>query len=198
LSENTDLHGNAPDSSPYAMLIIDMINDFEFPGGESLIEHALPAANRIANLKQALKARGVPIIYVNDNFGKWRSDFREQVRHCLEDGVRGEPVARLLKPEPEDYFVLKPKHSAFYATPLELLLEHLQTQKLFITGVAGNSCVLFSANEAYVRDYELIIPRDCVASMSTKQNDRCLEHMREDLKADTLLSNELIQRFIGG
>src|SRR4030095_8846002 len=97
-ARNNDLHGNAPDKSPVALLLIDTINDLEFPDGDPLRRHALPMARQIAALKRRAKEAGVPAIYVNDNFGRWRSDFTAQVDHCLNDGVRGQPVAELLRP----------------------------------------------------------------------------------------------------
>jgi nicotinamidase-related amidase len=183
--KNPDLHGNVPESSPVALLLIDVINDLEFDGGDALLEHALPMARQIAALKRRAKAAGVPAIYVNDNFGRWTSDFHKVVAHCLEDGVRGEPIARLLQPEDDDYFVLKPKHSAFYATTLDVLLKYLGAHTLIFTGIAANICVLFSVNDAYMRDYHLIVPRDCVAANTAEENQHALEQMRRVLKADT-------------
>src|SRR6185369_8583656 len=109
MKQSPDLHGNAPDDSPVALLLIDVINDFEFEGAEALFDHALPAARNIAALKQRTDRAGIPAIYVNDNFGKWRSDFKKFVSHCIDDNTRGRPIVELLKPGPEDYFVLKPK-----------------------------------------------------------------------------------------
>src|SRR5207248_2360578 len=106
-------------------------------------------------LKKRAKAAGIPAIYVNDNFGIWQSDFRSVVRHCLEDGVCGAPIARLLAPEADDYFVLKPKHSGFYSTTLDILLDYLGVRALILTGIAANICVLFTANDAYMRDFRL-------------------------------------------
>src|SRR3954462_4425946 len=112
---NEDLHGNAPDKAAVALLLIDVINDLEFPEGDQLLHFALPMARRVAALAQRARAAAVPVIYVNDNFGRWRSDFHAQVEHCLRDGVRGRPIAELLRPDKDDYFVLKPKHSGFYS-----------------------------------------------------------------------------------
>jgi nicotinamidase-related amidase len=190
-AKNEDLHGNVPDESPVALLLIDLINDFEFPGGEELFAHALPMAERIADLKRRAKAEGIPAIYVNDNFGKWQSDFQKLVRHCLEDDVRGKPIVELLKPEEDDYFVLKPKHSAFYATPLDLLLNYLKAKTLILTGVAGDVCILFTAGDAFLRDLHLFVPGDCVASISKEDNCYCLEQMRKTFDADIRPSTEL-------
>jgi nicotinamidase-related amidase len=190
-AKNADLHGNVPESSPVALLLIDVINDLEFPGAESLAAAAGPMARRIAALKRRARAAGIPAIYVNDNFGRWQSDFNKVVQHCLEDGVRGEEMARLLRPEEDDYFVLKPKHSAFYATTLDTLLQYLGAKRLIFTGVAGNICILFSANDAYMRDFELHVPADCIASNTAQENQHAIEQMRAVLKADVTVSDEL-------
>jgi len=190
-SQNRDLHGNAPDKSNVALLLIDLINDMQFTDGDKLLSHTLPVARRVAALKKRAKAAKVPVIYVNDNFGRWRSDFNAQVDHCLKDDVRGRPVAEILRPEEEDYFVLKPKHSGFFSTTLDLLLEYLQVKRLILTGIAGNNCVLFTANDAYMRDFGLVVPSDCTASTTEEGNRYALEQMRGVLKADIRPSEEL-------
>jgi nicotinamidase-related amidase len=191
-AKNEDLHGNVPDKAAVALLLIDVINDLEFDSGEALLEHALPAARRLAELKRRAKDAGVPVVYVNDNFGRWQSDFKKLLKHCLEDDVRGRPVAELLKPdEDEDYFVLKPKHSGFFSTTLDILLDYLQVKTLVVTGLTGDICVLFTASDAYMRDFNLLIPEDCVASSDPAENEHALEHMRRVLKADTRPSTEI-------
>jgi len=190
-AKNEDLHGNAPDKSDVALLLIDVINDLEFEEGDQLLKYALPMARQIAKLKARAKEGGIPVIYVNDNFGRWRSDFNAQVEHCLKDGVRGQPIGELLKPGKDDYFVLKPKHSGFYSTTLDTLLEYLGTKTVILTGMAANICVLFTANDAYVRDFHLVVPCDCVASNTEAENQYALEQMRKILKADTRRAEEL-------
>ena len=182
---NSDLHGSAPDKSAVALLLIDVINDMEFPEGDQLLTHALPAARKVAELAARARAAGVPVVYVNDNFGRWRSDFTAQIDHCLNDNVRGKPIAELLKPGPDDYFVLKPKHSGFYSTTLATLLGYLEATTLVLAGFAGNICVLFTANEAYMRDFRLVVPADCTASNTVEENRHALEQMAKVLKADT-------------
>src|SRR5690348_16726138 len=134
-AKNEDLHGNAPDKSDVALLLIDVINDLEFEEGDQLLKFALPMARQIAKLKARAQERRIPVIYVNDNFGRWRSDFRAQVEHCLKDDCRGQPIAELLRPDKDDYFVLKPKHSGFYSTTLDTLLEYLGTKTVILTGM---------------------------------------------------------------
>ena len=190
-AKNPTLHGNAPDKAACALLLIDVINDLEFPEGEQLLRYAVPMAKAIAELKRRAREAGVPVIYVNDNFGRWQSNFNNQVEHCLNDGVRGQPVVELLRPGDKDYFVLKPKHSGFYSTALDVLLEYLQVERVILTGVAANICVLFTANDAYMRDFHLFVPRDCVASNTEEENRLALEQMERVLKADTRRSAEL-------
>ena len=188
-SEN--LHGNVPDTSGAALLLIDVINDFEFEGGEKLLPQALPVGRNIAWLKQEAKKLKIPTIYVNDNFGRWQSDFRKIVSHCRREDIRGKPFVELILPDNEDYFVLKPKHSGFYSTTLDLLLSHLQARNLILSGIAGNNCVLFTANDAYMRDFKLFIPSDCVVSIDKKDNEYALRQMEEVLKADITPAREL-------
>ncbi len=183
--EWADLHGSAPEKSETALLLVDVINDLEFPGAEDLLEGALPAAERLSELAERARGAGVPVIYANDNWGRWRSDFREVVRHCVEDGVRGEPIARLLEPRDRDYFVLKPRHSAFFATTLEVLLEHLGTERLVLAGFAADICVQLTAADAYLRGFALHVPRDCSASESREQTEAAMAWMERVLKAKT-------------
>jgi nicotinamidase-related amidase len=190
-AKNEDLHGNVPDKADVALLLIDVINDLEFEEGEQLIEYALPMADRLAALKRNARRARIPIIYVNDNFGRWQSDFNKLLKHCSQAEVRGKPLVERLQPEEEDYFVLKPKHSGFFSTTLDTLLEYLQAKTLILTGLAGNICVLFTANDAYMRDFHLVVPSDCVASNTPEENEHALELMRKVLKADTRPSTEL-------
>ena len=186
-----DLHGNVPDQASTCLLIIDMINPLTFEGAEQMLPAVSAAAERIALLKKRTKAARLPVLYVNDNFGKWQSDFHKLVHRCLEESCRGRSIAQLLHPEDDDYFVLKPKHSGFYATPLELLLQFLGAQQLICTGIAANSCVLYTAADAYMRDFDLVVPADCVASGSSEENRMALQHMNRMLKADIRPSAEI-------
>jgi nicotinamidase-related amidase len=189
--KNSDLHGSVPDTSDVVLLLIDVINDLEFEDGERLLAQALPMAEKIGELKRRAKDAGVPVIYVNDNFGKWQSDFNRLLAHCLEENVRGKPIVKLLRPCEDDYFVLKPKHSGFFSTTLDTLLDYLKAKTLILTGLAGNICVLFTANDAYMRDFNLVIPSDCIASNTWEENTHALELMKTVLKADIRPSAEL-------
>jgi nicotinamidase-related amidase len=190
-AKNSTLHGNAPDKAAVAILLIDVINDLEFPEGDQLLQHAVPMARAIATLKERAKQACVPVVYVNDNFGRWQSNFKSQVEHCLQGGVRGKPIAELLQPDDQDYFVLKPKHSGFFSTALDVLLRYLEVKTLVLTGIAANICVLFTANDAYMRDFHLFVPQDCVASNTPQENRLALEQMERVLKADIRPSPDL-------
>ena len=192
-AKNVDLHGSAPDKHKFALLLIDVVNDFDFPEGDQLLKHARPMARILLRLKRRAQKAGVPVIYVNDNFGRWKSDFRRTVDYCTRHG-HGRDIVELLRPEENDYFVLKPKHSGFFSTTLETLLRYLETQTLILTGIAGNFCVLFTANDAYMRDFDLFVPSDCTVSNTKKENDSALGLMRKSLKADTRSSSEIVLR----
>ncbi|MCA1633254.1 MAG: cysteine hydrolase [Acidobacteria bacterium] len=190
-AKNEDLHGSVPDKAEVALLLIDVINDLEFDDGEELLRHALPMSERLAGLKRRAQAAGVPVVYVNDNFGKWQSDFKKILAHCLEEDVRGRPLAERLRPDEDDYFVLKPKHSGFFSTTLDILLDYLGVKTLVLTGLTGDICVLFTAHDAYMRDFNLVIPSDCVASTDPGENDYTLEKMARLLDADIRPSTAL-------
>lgn len=188
---NPDLHGNIPDHAPAALLLIDLINDFDFPGGEELLQQTIALAAPLMRLKQEARRRGIPVIYVNDNFGRWRSDFRAQIERCSDCSARGGEVVRQLLPAADDYFVLKPKNSGFFSTVLETLLHYLEVRALLLTGIAGNNCVLFTAQDAYLRDFRLFVPRDCVASIDPQENEHALSQIKTLLKGDVRPSTEL-------
>lgn len=101
---------------PVAMLIIDVINDFNFPQAPLLLKTSSPIAEKISNLKKRVKEEGIPVIYVNDNFGQWQSDKKKLVEYCMKQD--GREFVEALQPDDDDYFVIKPKHSGFFSTPL--------------------------------------------------------------------------------
>lgn len=189
--KNSDLHGNAPDKHDTALLLIDVINDLEFPEKDQILPFIRPMAEAISALKQRAKAAGVPVIYVNDNFGRWQSNFNAQVEHCLHDDVAGRELVELLRPDEDDYFVLKPKHSGFFSTTLDILLDYLGAKTVITVGLAADICVLFTANDAYQRDFHVVVPEDCVASNTSEDRNFALHQMRKILKADTRPSREL-------
>jgi len=174
-----------------ALLMIDVINDMDFPGSETLVRLAEPMAKTLRTLKRRARAAGIPTIYINDNFGKWQSDFRATVAYCMKKTVPGHRVAKMLKPDSKDYFVLKPKQSAFFGTTLDTLLRDLKTKRLILTGIAADNCVLFSANDGYLRDFKLHVPSDCVASETEAENQYALQLMKKVVKADLTPSTEL-------
>ncbi len=187
--KNRSLHGSAPDKSETALLIIDVINDLDFPEANQLMPDAPAMARKTTKLKERAKKARIPVIYVNDNFGRWRSDLRRLVEHCRQG--KAHEIVDLLEPEDDDYFVLKPKHSGFFSSSLQTLLRYLGAKTLILTGIAGNYCVLFTANDAYMRDYKLIVPSDCTVSNTKKENDQALTLMRDYLKADTRSSAKI-------
>jgi nicotinamidase-related amidase len=174
-----------------ALLLIDVINDMDFHGSEALVAQAESMALRLAALKRRATAAGVPSIYINDNFGRWRSDFRRTVAHCTARSSPGRVVSQRLRPTSRDYFVLKPKHSGFYGTTLDTLLGTLRTRRVILTGIAGNICVLFTANDAYMRELRIFAPADCIVSNTAADNDHALRQIETVLKGDVSASKSL-------
>jgi nicotinamidase-related amidase len=174
-----------------ALLLIDVINDLAFEGSHALVAQAEPMALRLATLKRRTSAAGIPAIYINDNFGQWRSDFRKTVAHCISRSSPGHRVSKRLKPTSRDYFVLKPKHSGFFDTTLDTLLETLHIRRVIVTGIAGNICVLFTANDAYMRDFKLFAPADCIVSNTAADNDHALRQIATVLKGDITDSSRM-------
>jgi nicotinamidase-related amidase len=175
-------------ASPTVLLLVDFINPLDFDGADALAPDALAAAQATARLRRQ-SGPGVQTLYANDNYGVWRSDFKTVLARCR--ARRGTPgrIAQLLTPRRGDLTILKPRHSAFYATPLDLLLRQLRCRRLVITGIAADNCVLFTAMDAYVRGYSLWVPQDCVAAESAKAKANALEHMRRVLKANLRASD---------
>ena len=174
-----------------ALLLIDVINDLAFTGSDALVAQAEAMAPRLAALKRRATAAGVPTIYINDNFGQWRSDFRQTVAHCTARSSPGRRVSQRLRPTARDYFVLKPKHSGFYDTTLDTLLESLGVRRVILTGIAGNICVLFTANDAYMRDLRVFAPADCIVSNTPADNEYALRQIRSVMKGNVAPSVQL-------
>lgn len=190
-ARNPDLHGLAPDTCPAALLIVDAVSDFDFPDGDLLLRHARPAAEHIASLKERAKTAGVPVVYVNDNAGRWQDDIGAIVQRALRPEAPGRDVAERLQPGPDDYAVLKPKHSAFYQTPLDTLLKHLGTQTLVLTGFTGDVCLLATALDANMRDFRLVVPADATASMDPADTEAALAYLRRVADAETPPAREV-------
>jgi nicotinamidase-related amidase len=180
--------------SQTALLLVDVINLFDFPAGASLARRSLGPARRIARLRDRAHRAGIPVIYVNDNWGRWRSDFKAIVADCSQPDRPGAPIARLLAPAPSDFFVLKPHLSGFHETPLDTLLQAGNVQTVVITGFAADNCVFFTAAEAHMRDYRVLVPSDCCQSERDEERRHALQKMRKILHAGTPASRSVRMR----
>lgn len=160
-----------------ALIILDMLNTFDFNEADQLLAPATIAAKNIARLKKRAYKKNIPVIYVNDNFGRWRSDWKIIYDECTREERKGREIAHILKPQANDYFILKPKHSGFYSTTLEVLLEQLKIDTVILTGIAGNICVLFTANDAHMREYNVIVPKDSIACNKKSDTKWVIAHL---------------------
>ena len=171
--------------SPRVLVLIDFINPLNFPGAEKLARPALAAARATVRLRDRLEGEKVAVVYANDNYGRWQSDFQAQVAQCCErDDISGE-IARLLAPRPTDITLLKPRHSAFYCSALELLLHEMGAKQLILAGLATDICVQMTAADAFLRGYEGVwVPSDCTAAETTAAKTASLKYMKDVLKCD--------------
>jgi nicotinamidase-related amidase len=174
-----------------ALLIVDIVSEYRFPDAQRILKGARQAAKSIARLKSRAHAANVPVIYVNDTAGKWESDQKTFVQRCLDPRAPGRDVVEIIAPAPHDYFMFKPKHSAFFGTPLHTLLQQLKITKLVLTGVTSHQCVLFTAMDAHVRDYELIIPSDCIGAPSSADTKHALYVFSHALQAQVTTSTRV-------
>jgi nicotinamidase-related amidase len=196
VNKNEDLHGNVPDSCPVVLLLVDVLNDVDFPGNSQLLKSIQPLGKNVSALKKQCKDAGIPVIYVNDNRGKWRSDFSAVLSHCLRPESPGCPLVSQLIPQASDYIVLKPKHSAFYATPLDTLFSYLKVKTVILAGLITNACILSTASELYVRDLDVYVPSDCVAAPIKRAHRFALELMKISFNVDITSSTKLNLRRI--
>ena len=195
---NPDLHGNVPDQSQVVLLLIDVLNPLNFEGAEPFVPRALSCAEHIAKLAQRARQSHVPVVYVNDNIaGRWRSDLSQLLAEGVCQTAPGHPLIRMLRPAPEDYIVLKPKHSGFFATPLETLLLYLGARRLVLTGFTTDQCVLFTASDAFLRDYELFVPADCTDTVAPEDKQPALTLMEKRLRVETRASDTLDWQKLG-
>lgn len=170
---------NVRHKSPLALILIDVINHFEFPDGKRTLRQALAMGPKLARLKERARQARIPTIYVNDNFGQWRSEMYKLLKYCLRPEAPGRSFVEQLRPDEQDYFVLKPMHSAFYQTPLDLLLRHLGASSLILSGLATNSCILCTAHDANMRDFKIVVPPDCCAARTAREHQQAIQHIGE-------------------
>jgi nicotinamidase-related amidase len=168
-----------------ALVIIDMMNRLDFAGGEALRPAAEAAGERILDLRAQATEAGVPVVYVNDNHGDWHEDRAAIIAKATEDGYPGSDLARRLLPRDEDYFVMKPQFSGFYNTNLPAILPRAGVSRLVLTGIAADICVLFTAADAHMREYELWVPADAVASEDPQRTRWALDIMERSMGART-------------
>lgn len=166
-----------------AIIFIDIINDFNFDGSEKLLEHTNEILPYLKELIGFGKENNIPIIYVNDHYGLWQADYRKIINHC--ENVSSQHIIQELKPDDDDYFLIKPQHSAFFQTPLHSLLSDLGKTNLIMAGIAGDICILFTAKDAYMYQYTMHIPKNCMASEEKEGNEYALYLMRSVMDANT-------------
>lgn len=176
-------------SNNAAILAIDLLNTFDFDGGDKLKQAVADMVEPVTSLRRQAAEADVPVIFVNDNYGRWHDEPHQLVAHVA--AGKGGDLLDQLKPGPDDYFVIKPESSGFYATTLPALLPRLGVSRLVLIGVAADICVLFTAADAHMREYDLWVPRDAVASQHGERAHWALEMMENGMSAETRPTSDL-------
>jgi nicotinamidase-related amidase len=165
-----------------ALLVIDMLNPYEHPEADRLAERVERALPGVRALLARATEQEVPVVYVNDNYGDWNSSSEELARQAM-DGARPDLVEPIL-PAAGQSFVVKARHSAFYETPLEYLLDQQGVGRLVFTGQVTEQCILYSALDAYVRHFEVAVPTDAVAAIYDDLGEAALKMMERNMSAE--------------
>jgi nicotinamidase-related amidase len=176
-------------SARRVLVLVDVIHDFVCEDGPLLHERTRRIAPEIARLRRAARAAKVPVIYVNDNHGRWRSSWEDTVVRAV-NARRGD-VARRLRPAATDWFVLKPARSAFYQTPLEALLDSFGAREIIIAGVTTDMCVFSTAHDAVLRHLRCYVPGDTTIALDDESHERALALLAGSLRVDTRPWHEL-------
>jgi nicotinamidase-related amidase len=177
---------------PTALLVIDMISRWDFPDAPALLPRALAIAPRIAELAARWRRDAKwPVVFANDNHGRWRSERTQLFEAAIDAGGDAARIARTLKPDDDDYFVIKPKHSAFHATPLALLLRHLAVRRVVPVGVTSDQCILATAADARMHEIDIVIARDAVEAPTPERLQASIRHFEDVLELPTYAADEL-------
>ena len=172
-----------------ALVVVDMLNPYDHEDADRLVDSVETAVEPLAGLIERARDDGVEIIYVNDNYGDWNSSAEELAQRAL-DGKRRDLVEPLL-PAGDTSFVIKARHTIFYGTPLEYLLSEKEIGRLVLTGQVTEQCILYSALDAYVRHFEVTVPRDGVAHIHEDLADAALTMMERNMGAEICEAREV-------
>ncbi|MCV7198662.1 cysteine hydrolase family protein [Mycobacterium angelicum] len=171
--------------SDTALLVIDMFNDYDHPDAEQLANSVSAIIDPLVALIKDADARDdVDLIYVNDNRGDFTADHHAIISAAL-DGEHPELVEPLV-PQPGCRIITKVRHSVFYSTALDYLLDRLKTKRIVLTGQVTEQCILYSALDGYLRHYDVVVPPDAVAYIDEELGAAALKMMERNMKAELL------------
>jgi nicotinamidase-related amidase len=175
--------------SATALLVVDMVNAYDFEDADKVAAHAAGPVTRIAELIKRAEADNALIVYVNDNYGEWNASRDDLVRRAL----RGEhpELVEAIQPQPEYPFIWKPRHSAFYETALGYLLGSHDIERVVLTGQVTEQCILYSALDAYIRHLDVVVPEDAVVPIHPHLADAALEMVRRNMRGQTPAADDV-------
>jgi nicotinamidase-related amidase len=159
------------------LLVIDALNDFTHEDGDTLLASF---RERLPSLRAALehaRASGTPVVYVNDQHGRWDGDGPGLVRRALDS--RGGDVAAAVAPRPDEPLILKPRYSAFDHTSVELLLRDLDADRLLLVGGASEACILQTGIDARELGFKVSLLADACATLDPELEQIALRYAEE-------------------
>lgn len=169
--------------SDTAVLVIDMMNTYRHPDAEKLAPNVAEIIDPLTGLvAEAREREDVDLIYVNDNYGDFTAEFSDIVESALK-GERPDLVEPIV-PQKGCRLMTKVRHSAFYATALAYLLGQLEPQRVILTGQVTEQCILYTALDAYVRHFPVVVPPDAVAHIDPELSDAALTMMKSNMDAE--------------
>jgi nicotinamidase-related amidase len=172
--------------SKTALIVVDMLNRYEHEDAEPLIASVREALPAMRGLLERAREAGTPIVYVNDNYGDWSAGRRELSKRALDGAVP--PLVEPIVPEEEVAFLVKARHSVFFETQLDYMLRHQDVGRIVLVGQVTEQCILYSALDAYVRHYSIVIPRDAVAHIHEDLAEAALRMMEINMAAEITMA----------
>jgi nicotinamidase-related amidase len=172
-----------------ALIVVDMVQTYDFDDAERLVNNVERIVDPLRDLIQRAKRDADRVIYVNDNFGDWHSERQRLVETAL--ATEHAKLVEAIKPDDDATFIVKARHSIFYGTPLDYMLDMEGIEQIVLTGQVTEQCILYSALDAHVRSRPTVVPRDCVAHIDDDLAKAALKMMERNMDAEVVESSDV-------
>lgn len=176
-----------------AILVVDMLNDFVT--GALTCERGRAIVPATAELLDAARAAGVPVIFCNDAHIKGIDrELKIWGDHAIA-GTKGAEVIPELKLSDKDYVVPKRRYSGFFQTDLDILLKELGVKTVVMTGLHAHMCVRHTSADAYCLGYDVVVAKEATDSFTEEDYLNGLAYLKTCYGADAYTNEELTAMF---